>query len=214
MYVVWHKRLIGHRGRPQAFLKDRPAEPLVCAHRGPGRESWIPRVIVAYRTPGRRGARQKIAARLPAIRSCCAREPAARAAWWGAVDSILGAWRAAGATPKGDAFPPRAERAIRKALRAVVPPPPKQKVAGDGRRVMGKDSSPAPLGPPAVPPAAGPFEVLGLDPATASLADVKRRWRELALQVHLRGGPVAEFVRVARAAEEAVVILSANIAWA
>jgi hypothetical protein len=198
--------------------------PLRCRHAGPGRVAWTPHLVHAERTDT--GPRQRLLGRLPTLRSCCARDPFLLAAWWHVVEGEMRFWQEdEGSTrcrclardraailnklrekaPRPsrtgraafDAYRTRKEEEWRRAVEAEAAEQARRQAGGQEWRHAFQEEVWVLGGPPHW------SEVLGV-PRSASLAEVKARWRELALLHHPdRHGDAATFMRVQAAYEQA-----------
>ena len=179
MYVVWKKRkLAAARRGPQ------------CPHGGRHRYTLRPR-IVRY-APGA-PQEYEVVARLPAFRSCCRRDPAARAAWWAEVDPLLDRLRRRCRLRRQEVDLPRLERALRHRIPRPTPPP-----------APPPNRPPAPAPPPAPPPCGA---TLGVPPGSG-LARIKERRLEAHLELTRRGADLTAYQALDRAAAECVALLS------
>ena len=169
MYVVWKTRkLSAARRGPQ------------CPHGG--RHRYTLRPMIVRHAPGA-PQEYEVVARLPAFRSCCRRDPAARAAWWATVDPLLERLRRRCRLRRQEVDVPRLERALRVRI-------------------------PRPAPPPAPPPAPAPGgATLGVPPGSG-LARIKERRLEAHLELTRRGADLAAYQALDRAAAECVALLS------
>ena len=109
MYVVWKKRkLSAARRGPQ------------CHHGAAHRYALKP--VIVRSAPGA-PQEYEVVARLPAFRSCCRRDPAARAAWWAEVDPLLDRLRRRCRLRRQEVDLPRLERALRLRIPRPAPHP-------------------------------------------------------------------------------------------
>jgi hypothetical protein len=177
MYVVWKTRTLSAARRgPQ------------CQHGGRHRYTLRPRIVRS--APGA-PQEYEVVARLPAFRSCCRRDPAARAAWWAQVDPLLDRLR------RQEVDVPRLERALRRRIPRPTPPP-----------------APPPTRPPAhapaPPPAPAPcWATLGVPPGSG-LARIKERRLEAHVELTRRGADLAAYQALDRAASECVALLTSG----
>ena len=180
MYVVWKERkLAAARRGPQ------------CPHGG--RHRYTLRPMIVRHAPGA-PQESEVVARLPAFRSCCRRDPAARAAWWAEVDPLLERLRRRCRRRRQEVDVPRLERALRLRIPrpALTPIPPR----------------PRPTRPDPPPPAPAPcWAVLGVPPGSG-LDRIKERRLEAHLELTRRGADLAAYQALDRAASECVALLS------
>ena len=99
MYIVWRKRPVKGKGGGPFLLGDpefrnsdcAPAwHGLRCEHHGTGRIAHTALVVVSERKDGK--PRQSVLFRFPTIRSCCAADAFAGAAWWHDVTFSMDTW--------------------------------------------------------------------------------------------------------------------------
>ena len=183
MYVVWKTRkLSAARRGPQ------------CQHGGRHRYTLRPRIVRS--APGA-PEEYEVVARLPAFRSCCRRDPAARAAWWAQVDPLLDRLRRRCRLRRPEVDVPRLERALRRRIPRPAPPP-----------------APPPTRPPAEAPAPPPapapcWATLGVPPGSG-LARIKERRLEALLELTRRGADLAAYQALDQAATECVALLTSG----
>jgi hypothetical protein len=183
MYVVWKKRKLSAARRGPR-----------CHHGAAHRYALKP--VIVRSAPGA-PQEYEVVARLPAFRSCCRRDPAARAAWWARVDPVLDRLRLRCRVRRQEVDLPRLERALRLRIPRPAPPP-----------------GPPPTRPPAQaaapPPAPAPcWATLGVPPGSG-LARIKERRLEAHLELTRRGADLAAYQALDRAAFECIALLTSG----
>jgi hypothetical protein len=228
VFIVWRQKLITSDRKVRLFIvqfteyTDIPVQPIACTHRGPGRVAWTPLLMHAERVDGQ--PRQKLLRRLPTLRSCCMQEPFTLAAWWYAVRDWIRFWEE---EEDGEAsrFIARDKKAILQKLREVAPQPSRtgvrlfkehllaQEAERDRRECQEAQDQAAARQRRQQEQAWRDksvhlcWSVLGL-PATATVEQVKHRYRKLALEHHPdRGGDNAVFEPILAAYKQALQLL-------